>query len=277
METDYKRIFYLGIAWEEYPEKGQNLKKTGLYLKKLEREYPYFFGGGRRKIKKLQVYFALLPEYAGKKLLSGKMKTWKPENVQKLLNDAWERAYINCNCTEQIFTEQILSQSYKRDSEQIPVELMSTRFSSALPAELWAVCLYQARPFESLCILLPEDAGELEAGQLKELMEPYLPRMKRVVFKGPESMASESLADYLYEEFGIVMTQTQRIPLDMPVIDFGIQRCGGESLQSVFEGNIRDEGCNFQEGQKRHVYISRNEILKFLDIAVKNGYNTKVN
>ncbi len=276
METDYKRIFYVEIAWEKHPESGQNLKKTGLHLKKLGREYPYLLGRGRRKINKLQIYFVLLPEYAGKRLFSGKMKNWKPECAQKLLNEAWERAYVSHGCTEQIFA--LPYKSYAENcQESIFVNLLSTGPSPVLPVELWAVGLYQSRPFDSLCIMLPEDAGEQEAEQLKELMEPYLPRMKRVIFKGPKSTASELLNDYLYEEFGIVMTETQRVLSGMPVLDFCTQEYGSGKGYSALGDTRKDKVYNLQEGRKWPAYISEGEILKFLDIAVKNGYNTKVN
>lgn len=227
METDYKKIFYAGIAEKEYPQKGQNLKKTGLPLRKLEREFPYLFGEGRRKIKKLQVYFVLLPEYAGKTFPGGKPRKWKPEKIKTFLDGAWERASISQGCTEQI-----LARDYGE-------------YAGMIPVELWAVRLYRKRPFDSICILLDEEAEEQMLWYLKELTAPYLPRMRKVFFKGQKSEISEMLADYLYEEFGIVMTETENVPSELPVIDFGVAGCM--------------------------------ETLKFLDIAVKNGYNTKVN
>ena len=228
METDYKQIFYVGIADKEYPPKGQNLKKTGLPLRKLEREFPYLLGDGRRKVRKLQVYFTLLPEYAGKTFFGGKPRNWNPEMVRKFIDDAWEKAAIGRGCTEHIVTTDLGG------------------YEQTLPIELWAVRLYQKRPFDSICILQEQETGKRELEQLAELITPYLPRMKRVVFKGRRSENSERLADYLYEEFGIVMAETENTPAYMPIIDFGAKE-------------------------------SWKETLKFLDIAVKNGYNTKVN
>ena len=244
METEYEKIFYAGIAYNEYPQKGQSLKKTGLSLRKLEREFPYLLGEGRRKVRKLQVYFTLLPEYAGKTFFGGNPRKWKPETIRRFLDDAWERASIGQGCTEQA------AAWYLRRSTDL------------LPIELWAVRLYQERPFDSICILYEQAVGEEELWQLKELIAPYLPRMKKVVFKGPESEASEILADYLYGEFGIVMTKAENTPTDIPVIDFRVEDGDGGVLQS---------------GRKKMKYISPVETLKFLDIAVKNGYNTKVN
>ncbi len=272
METDYKRIFYESIVWKAYPEKGQNLKKTGLTLRKLEREFPYLLGGGRRKIKKLQVYFTLLPEYAGKKLIGGNPRNWKKECARSLLNNAWERAYISLGCTERIS-----ALPCEGCGESVPAKLLAASPLAELPIELWAVRLYQTRPFDSLCILLPEDAGEKEMERLQELLEPYLSRMKKIVYKGAESKASALFGAYLYEEFGIVMMEVQKLPQDMPVIDFCTQEYGEGNLNAVSGDGRKEMPHNLQENGKRPVHISSVEILKFLDIAVKNGYNTKVN
>ena len=101
--------------------------------------------------------------------------------------------------------------------------------------------------------------------------------MKRIIYKGQESKASSWLTDYLYEEFGIVMMGVQKLPSDMPVLDFGIQEWGSRKLSSSSGGSIKYEVHNLRKGKAKAVYISSAEILKFLDIAVKNGYNTKVN
>lgn len=225
METYYKKIFYGGIAYGECPLKGQKLKKTGLPLKKLDREFPYLLGEGRANAGKMQVYFSLLPEYSGKTLIGGKPKMWKPEMAEKLLAEAGERAYVHQECAEQMITMDI------------------DRYGEALPTELWAVFLYQKRPFDSICVSMTPDGGEQELWQLVELLSPYLPRMKRVAFMGRKNRISEQLEAYLYEEFGIIMGETEKIPKDMLYLDFK----------------------------------NRSEPLKFLDTAVKNSYNTEVN
>ncbi len=225
MEVYCKKIFYAGIAYQEYPVKGQRLKKTGLPLKKLNREFPYLTGERRGNMGRLQIYFSLLPEYAGKKLLSGKPKIWKPEMIERLLFLSGEKAYACQGCTEKLIVTDI------------------SKYKETLPIELWAVRLYQQRPFDSICISMTPDGGEQELWRLTELLGPYLSRMKRVVLKGSGSPASELLGDYLYEEFGIIMTETEKIPKDMVYLDF------------------------------KNNY----ETLKFLDTAVKNGYNTEVN
>lgn len=227
METDYKKIFYAGIINNEYPPKGQKLKKTGLSLRRLERVFPYLLGEGRGNLGKLQIYFSLLPEYAGKTLLGGKPKIWKPEMAEKLMYGAGEKAYAYMDCTEQIITMDL------------------SKYTDAIPIELWAAWLYQKKPFDSICVSLSPEGGEQELWQLTELIVPYLPRMKKVAFRGQKSQLSEMLEDYLYEEYGIVMTETAKIPPDMPNLDL-----------NCFE--------------------NRFETVKFLDTAVKNGYNTEV-
>ncbi len=225
METYNKKMFYGGIAYGEYPPQGQKLKKTGLPLKKLDREFPYLLGDGRGNAGKLQVYFSLLPEYSGKTLIGGKPKIWKPDVAEKFLRAAGEKAYIRHECAEQMIVTNL------------------KKYGENLPTELWAVCLYQKRPFDSVCVSMTPDGGEQELWCLVELLTPYLPRMRRVAFRGPENQISEQFGDYLYEEFGIIMTETGKIPKDMLYLDFK----------------------------------NRYEPLKFLDTVVKNSYNTKVN
>lgn len=227
MDTYYKKIFYTGIAYKEYPEKGQKLKRTGLPLKKLGRELPYLLGEGRGTIGKLQIYFSLLPEYAGKTLFGGKPKAWKPEMARKLLRGAGEKAYSCKDCSEQI-----LGMSFEECAQDVPIELL-------------AAWLYQQRPFDSICISVEQEGGEQELWKLAELLKPYLPRMKRVAIRGQRNQLSDVLENYLYDEFGIVMMDTEKIPADMVSVNLG-----------HFENCLK--------------------AVKFLDTIVKNGYNTKV-
>lgn len=69
METNNKNIFYMGIASGQYPEKGYDLKKLGLPVRKIGREYPYLLGKERARAGRLQIYYVLLPEYSGKTFL----------------------------------------------------------------------------------------------------------------------------------------------------------------------------------------------------------------
>ena len=103
-----------------------------------------------------------------------------------------------------------------------------------LPIPSGSVSLYYA--------LWPEyrrNQGMQDAEQLMELLIPYLPRLKQVVWTGEEGTVSESLQNYLYEEYGMILLFDRRIP----------------------------DGA---------VVIRRAQAWKFLDATVKNGYNTLV-
>ena len=102
METDYKKLFYAGIEYGGFPSKGKKLKKKGLPVKRLKRELPYLLGEGRIVVKKLQVYYALLPEYSGKTLVAGKPKGWKSHVAGQLLEEAKIRAERSFDCREQL-------------------------------------------------------------------------------------------------------------------------------------------------------------------------------
>lgn len=243
METNNKNIFYMGIASGQYPEKGYDLKKLGLPVRKIGREYPYLLGKERARAGRLQIYYVLLPEYSGKTFFRGRPKRWKEDRAQRLLEEAEERAVIGYDCREQVSAPQL------------------TRNPMRIPPELMAVCLYQYRPFDKLCISLPGESREQELDEALELLTPYLPRMKQVTFAGEEGEAAGLLEDYLYEEFGIVMTRTAKVPDDRPWLDLG-EDGSLESCPAVSSGKIK---C-----------VSRRETLKFLDTTVKSGYNTKV-
>ncbi|MDE6203901.1 MAG: hypothetical protein K2G19_10540 [Lachnospiraceae bacterium] len=243
METINKNIFYMGIASGQYPEKGGDMKKLGLPVRKIGREYPYLLGKERARAGRLQIYYVLLPEYCGRTFFTGKPKRWKAETAQRLLEEAEERAIIGFDCQEQVMAAQL------------------TKNLLQIPPELLAVCLYQYRPFDKLCISLPKESRDRELEEMLELITPYLPRMKQVTFAGEEGESAGLLEDYLYEEFGIVMTRAGKVPDDRPWLD--LQEGGPqEADQTVFSKKLK--------------HISRRETLKFLDTTVKSGYNTKV-
>ncbi len=253
MEMECRKIFYTGILYGKYPDKGCRLKKEGLPIRKLDREFSYLLGKGRKNMGKLRIYFTLLPEYAkgplfGRKTLEGgafpgtKPRTWKPALAGALLDRAWERAYGELGCTERV---------------------MGAEFSAdvwEMPLEVWAVCLYRQRPFDSICISLPEE-GEQRFSELWELVVPYLPRLRRVAFRGRKSQLSELLEVQLYEEYGIVLTDTDGISEGMVFLDFDQRPGEGDRDFCPTEGKC----------------VTYAETWKFLDTAVKNGYNTKVN
>lgn len=244
METNYSKIFYMGIAYGTYPKEGSKIKKEGLSITKLGREFPYLLGEGRRAMGKLRVYYALLPEFRKKTFLTGKSRRWKEPMVRRLLEDACGKAALTLDCTEQVLTPELSS-----NEERVPLELT-------------AACLFCQRPFDKVCITLPDDGGEYDVQQLMELLRPYLPRIRQVIFTGDENSAYEVLEDQLYEEFGIVMAKALKAPSDMPWLDMRDKTA--DPVHTKKASNV-----------PRH--INRPATLKFLDTAVKNGYNTKVN
>lgn len=238
MEEKIVKIFYGGLIKGGYPKEGQNLKKTGLALERLEGDLPYLLGEGKKEAGRVRIYYSLLPEYSRKALFTGKPKGWKGETAQVLVAGARQRAAQEGDCREEILAPE-LAPGFGR-----------------LPPELLAAGLYRCRPFDRLAVSLPQEAGE-EGGELaKELLGPYLPRMRQVVFVGKESRASRLLEEYLSCEFGIIMVNAGKAPGDMAWLD----------LDGTAERKPR--GRN---------HINQPGILKFLDTSVKNGYNTDVN
>ncbi|GFI03824.1 MAG: hypothetical protein HFI44_08370 [Lachnospiraceae bacterium] len=248
MEVNGINLFYAGIAYGTYPAGDgrtghHKIKKEGLPIHKMRREFPYLLGGSRGT-GKIQIYYALLPEYRKKGCFSGKPKNWKSESVRQLLEEADRKASLTLDCREQVWATELDNQ-YR----QIPIELT-------------AALLYRQRPFDKICITLSADSGEYELSQVIELIGPYLPRTRQVLFKGEENPAYEALEDYLYEEFGILAARTDMPPAEVPWLD--MEEGGAAFLAGTASG--------FHEK-----HICRLEILKFLDTSVKNGYNTEVN
>ena len=237
-------LFYAGILKQACPDDRKKLMKKGLPIQKLEQDFPYLLGEGRSAGGKLQIYYALLPEYSGKTLWKGRPKKWKRQNAEQLAEQAMERAFQELECREQIVFPET-----DCDFRQIPVELL-------------AACLYRYRPFNRICISFPEDEMRGCAEQVIRLITPYLPRMRQVMLVGDAKEEDEILENYLYEEFGIVMMRGRRAPSHMLWLNLGGERYDG-ILSSM-------ESCALQ-------CVYPGGALKFLDTVVKNGYNTKVN
>ncbi len=174
----------------------------------------------------VSLYYALWPEYRRKSLFRKKPKEWKVLELQKELEKLKGRAECDYDCWEMLYSRQFQEKAWPMAAQDLPFCIL----------QAW---LYAQRPFDTL--YLPEEwnQGMQDAEQLMELLIPYLPRLKQVVWMGEEGTVSESLQNYLYEEYGMILLFDRRIP----------------------------DGA---------VVIRRAQAWKFLDATVKNGYNTLV-
>lgn len=130
---------------------------------------------------------------------------------------------------------------------------------------LYEVYLYQQgkiNPTDKISLSLPPDCGQLTMERLQNILKPYLPGLNTVLFVGAEEAVSRMLEEYLYDEYGIVMSYG-KIPL-RNTLWIDLEDTGGLNLSKY----AKENGI---------CHINRAEVLKFLDTAVKNGYNTKVN
>ena len=98
--------------------------------------------------------------------------------------------------------------------------------------------------------------------RLITIAEPYLQRINYALFVGEKDAGAEMLEDYLYEEYGIIMTYGKYPVSNTVWIDLG------DAENRKLSKYAKENGI---------CHINRTEVLKFLDTAAKNGYNTKVN
>ena len=174
----------------------------------------------------VSVCYALWPEYRKESLFRKKPKEWKIPELQRELEELKQKAECDHDCWEMLYSAQFQEKAWPVTEQELPFCVL----------QAW---LYAQRPFDTL--YLPEEwnQGMQDAEQLMELLIPYLPRLKNVVWTGEEGKVSESLQNYLYEEYGMILLFDRKIP-------------GGA------------------------VVIRRVQAWKFLDATVKNGYNTLV-
>lgn len=205
-------IFYLMMQ-----ENG--VYQTPIEIYEVKRQLPVPSG-------RVSVYYALWPEYRKKSLFRKRFKEWKIPELQKELEELKQKAECNYDCWEMLYSAQFQEKAWPMAAQDLPFCVL----------QAW---LYAQRPFDTL--YLPEEwnQGMQDAEQLMELMIPYLPRLKNVVWTGEEGTVSESLQNYLYEEYGMILLFDRKIP----------------------------DGA---------VVIRRAQAWKFLDATVKNGYNTLV-
>lgn len=174
----------------------------------------------------VSLYYALWPEYRKKSLFRKKPKEWKIPELQKELEELKQKAECDYDCWEMLYSAQFREKAWPMAEEDLPFCIL----------QAW---LYAQRPFDTL--YLPEEwnQGMQDAEQLMELLIPYLPRLKNVIWTGEDGTVSESLQNYLYEEYGMILLFDRKIP----------------------------DGA---------VVIRRAQAWNFLDATVKNGYNTLV-
>lgn len=239
MEKEEKNILYATIAEGEQGKK-KELLRSGLPIKKSGRKFPYLFWRERNVTAGLWIYSVCLPQFE-KKLFTE--RNWETETAKKILDKTAERAEGEFGCREQI-----LSPALTGSSEDIPAEVM-------------AVCLYRHRPFDKICLSLPEE-GSRYAEQMMWLLRPYLSRIRKAVICGPESENGFWIREELYQEFGLVLTEGGRPEPGMVWLDLRREK----KLNSETE-----------KGNQRVKYVNRSQAWNFLDTTVKNGYNTKVN
>ena len=130
---------------------------------------------------------------------------------------------------------------------------------------LCEVYLYRERKTNrdtTLSLSLPKECGELAVMRLMAIAEPYLQRINRVLYVGAKDGGAGMLEEYLYEEYGIIMTY-EKYP-QRGTIWIDLEDAENQNLSKY----AKENGI---------CHINRAEVLKFLDTAVKNGYNTKVN
>lgn len=253
MEKRIVRIFYLGIAQGEYYTGGRKQRKNGLPVRLLDYR-PQFPGGC------LEIAYALLPEYAGKILFTGRGRKWKDKVRQTILQRTLE-------CVKQMPEHREIVDASGAEGASAGIQEVPGGFAAEVPWELVAAHLHSKVPFEQVCVFFSEDGGAFEAREAIFLLAPYLRKMRQVTVIGKDSVATELFSDYLYYEYGLVPDRYEKMVLracgaseKVIYLDLG----GKESFEGDIAGKLETNWC-----------INRGETLKFLDTVIKNGYNTE--
>ena len=217
---------------------------TGTLPGKKEKKIPFF------RCERYFPYAFGKPSVEGKIIPAGEVQIYfsvLPETIEKeLLKPRSRKKWVSRIISAMNYAEGSLCCT---DEEQI---LFAERLcgifdrNQRLPPELYGAFLWEARKrkrFQSITISLPEECSFALAETVKSLLWPYLSRMNSITFTGKETRATRELEDFFYEEYGIVTGYGSEEGANTPHLNFFMQR----------------------------------EMLKFLDTAVKSGYNTGVN
>ena len=244
MEKQIRKLYYLTTG--TLPDEMEKKKKN------------FSFSLGRRKEKELSLFrcerrlsFAFgKPSVEGRLTAAGELQIYfsvLPETIGKeLLKPRSRRKWLVRIRNAMDYAESALGCT---DEEQILFsEKLCTLFdrNQKLPPELYGAFLWEMRKrehFRSLTLYLPEECSFALAESVKSLLWPYLSRMNSIIFVGKETRAAQDLEDFFYEEYGIV---------------------------TEYGDSEKEDALHLNFSQQR-------EMLKFLDTAVKTGYNTGVN
>lgn len=151
-----------------------------------------------------------------------------------------------------------------------------------LPPEILLRCLLRQVPCMEYLYCI---GWEEEQGLLRELLEPYFPRINHVHVISDTPQAYGEFAEYIYGEYGIPMASAKH-PGGNP---------GREGRTVILDGK-REYRIPWQAFPAGSVYVDfwsleakrrllekfRRDtkylsVVKFLDTTVKSGYNTRVN
>lgn len=254
MEKRTEHLFYIGI--QAGNEKEKNLQET-VFKSVLQ------FPGGQ-----LAIYGCFVPTEFVKPMDKGfrwQRNRRKKKQTDKLLA---------------VISETVKSLENELDGVGIRYVYATEEVANRLPKEsrFWQECdieeltgrlsevyLYQKRKNyrdSFFDFSLPKECGEMAVMRLITIAEPYLQRINHALFVGEKDAGAEMLEDYLYEEYGIIMTYGKYPVSNTIWID--LENAENQNLSKY----AKENGI---------CHINRAEVLKFLDTAAKNGYNTKVN
>ena len=238
-----KSLYYIGIESESSDRRHRaGVRKQPIAIYRNVRHLTLENGS-------ICLYHSLLPSFFVEEI---KKKRWRKKWMVRIKEaEEYAKEKMNIHFSwETVFSEELCLLMGK-DSE--------------IPLFLFAVGLKRLKdrqPFAHISISLPGECGYATAENMVELLQPYLSKINYVVFVGEESESAAWVEDYLYGEYGIVMSYGKWPQRNTVWLDLGEERA------PVLEKFAADNGI---------CHLDRREMLKFLDTVVKNEYNTKIN